>query len=127
MKSCHGMAKSPALSRERWTCSTPSTLLRLARPASKLTPPERGAPRSEKRPRKAAICAFTTSGCSMLRRCAARGTMTISASGMRERMSSIMATGVAGSSAPARMRIGVRMAAIAGRRSMSRIASQQIA
>ena len=38
MKSCQGIAKAPAFCSERSTCSTPSTLLRLASPASKLTP-----------------------------------------------------------------------------------------
>ena len=53
---------------------------------------------------------------------AARGRTTSSACGMRVRMSSIIATGVAGSSAPAMISVGARIAALLGRRSISRIA-----
>jgi hypothetical protein len=70
---------------------------------------------------------LTIAACSIATRWAAHGTTTSSAPGKRARMSSIIATGVAGSSAPAMIKVGAAMAASWGRRSMSRIAPQHTA
>ena len=65
------------------------------------------------------------SACSMLRRCAAWEISTKREPGMRSCRARMTSTVVAGSSAPATIRVGVRIARTASLWSMSRIAAQQ--